>query len=137
MKLMHRRALSSAIVSAVSTLCIYLFTSSAVITMPFIFFSAVVTWIYLRNKSLKQDAALALVWPEVIDHMVSGIHSGLSLSEAMVGLSKRGPDLLRPVSLRMGNINIRHFFDSRPSNLAIKGILHFFGWGQIWILRLI
>ena len=135
MKLMHRRALSSAIVSAVSTLCIYLFTSSAVITMPFTFFSAVVTWIYLRNKSLKQDAALALVWPEVIDHMVSGIHSGLSLSEAMVGLSKRGPELLRPAFTdfhhelqRTGNFveaveRLKIRFDSHSSDQILEAIL--------------
>lgn len=37
------------------------------------------------------------VWPEVIDHLISGIQSGMSLSESFFGLQERGPVQLRPV----------------------------------------
>lgn len=106
-----------------------------IITLPFTFFSAVITWIYLKNKKRKQDAAISLVWPEVIDHMISGIHSGLSLSEAMVGLSKRGPEILRPAFeefhkelQQSGNFveaveRLKVQFDSHSSDQILEAIL--------------
>jgi len=39
---------------------------------------------------------LVAAWPEVIDHLMSGIQSGLSLSESLAGLATRGPEVLRP-----------------------------------------
>ena len=39
---------------------------------------------------------MTAAWPEVIDHLMSGIQSGLSLTESLAGLSTRGPDVLRP-----------------------------------------
>ena len=35
------------------------------------------------------------VWPEVIDHLIAGIQSGMSLSESFIGLEDRGPLALR------------------------------------------
>ncbi|HEX7404999.1 MAG TPA: hypothetical protein VF307_03645 [Candidatus Nanopelagicaceae bacterium] len=84
--------------SAVTVLVI-LWTDSLVITLPFSFFSIAISWAYVRNKATRSEASMMQVWPEVIDHLISGIHSGLSLSEAMVGLSNRGPEALRPAFL--------------------------------------
>jgi tight adherence protein B len=135
MKIAQRRALYSALASVGTTLLVFLFTNSIIITMPFTFFSAVVTWTYLRNKKVKQDAAITVVWPEVIDHMISGIHSGLSLSEAMVGLSKRGPEILRPAFeefhaelQQSGNFveaveRLKVQFDSHSSDQILEAIL--------------
>lgn len=96
----HRQEIVYASISGSAvTVLVLLWTNSLVITLPFSFFSLVITWVYLRNKSARADAAMMQVWPEVIDHLISGIHSGLSLSEAMVGLGNRGPELLRPAFL--------------------------------------
>ncbi|MEK6649024.1 MAG: type II secretion system protein F [Actinomycetota bacterium] len=96
----HRQEIVYASISGSAvTVLVLLWTNSLVITLPFSFFSLVITWVYLRNKSARVDAAMMQVWPEVIDHLISGIHSGLSLSEAMVGLGNRGPELLRPAFL--------------------------------------
>ena len=35
------------------------------------------------------------VWPEVIDHLIAGIQSGMSLTESFIGLEDRGPIALR------------------------------------------
>ena len=35
------------------------------------------------------------VWPEVIDHLIAGIQSGMSLTESFIGLEERGPIPLR------------------------------------------
>lgn len=50
---------------------------------------------YLKQKNLKKRELLGQVWPEVIDHLVSGLYSGLSISEALSDLSNRGPELTR------------------------------------------
>jgi tight adherence protein B len=39
----------------------------------------------------RERLALSILWPEIIDHIISGLHSGLSLAETLVGLSQRGP----------------------------------------------
>lgn len=81
--------------AAVSTV-VLLWTKSLVITAPFSIFAVVITWAYRRNKAKRQADAMSQVWPEVTDHLSSAIHSGLSLPEAMVGLSDRGPEIIRP-----------------------------------------
>ena len=50
----------------------------------------------MRAKNNLNEAALIAAWPEVIDHLMSGIQSGLSLTESLAGLSTRGPEVLRP-----------------------------------------
>ncbi len=131
----QRRILYSALVSVGATLAVFLFTSSLVITLPFTLFSGLIMWLYLRNTSAKLTAELNQVWPEVIDHLISGIHSGLSLTEAMVGLSLRGPEILRPAfanfhqELRAsGNFvaaveRLKVEFDSHSSDQILEAIL--------------
>jgi tight adherence protein B len=43
-----------------------------------------------RNISKKSEQILSVL-PEIIDHLISGIQSGLSLSETLSNLAKRGP----------------------------------------------
>ena len=85
--------------AAVVSIIVLTWTRSVVITTPFSFFAIVVTWVYLRNKDRREAAAILLVWPEVTDHLISAIHSGLSLTEALVRLDTRGPLLVRPFFL--------------------------------------
>lgn len=81
------------------TIVVLTWTKSMIITTPFSIFSIVITWAYLRNKGRRDSAAMLQVWPEVTDHLISAIHSGLSLSEALAGLGTRGPELVRPYFL--------------------------------------
>ncbi len=74
-------------------------TRSLVITFPFSFFAVVITWAYGRSRGRREASAMLQVWPEVTDHLISAIHSGLSLSEALVGLGNRGPEKIRPYFL--------------------------------------
>ena len=74
-------------------------TKSTVITFPFSFFAVAITWAYGRSKGRREASAMLQVWPEVTDHLISAIHSGLSLSEALVGLGSRGPEKVRPYFL--------------------------------------
>lgn len=99
-----KRELVSVSLATLTVTAIVLFwTNSLVISAPFTFFSGVITWIYLKRATAKTKRALDNVWPEVIDHLISGIHAGLSLSEAMVGLAIRGPEVTREAFLQFSN----------------------------------
>ncbi len=50
----------------------------------------------VRSRARRRRAALRAVWPEVVDHIGSGIRAGLSLAEAVGQLGERGPVELRP-----------------------------------------
>ena len=91
-----RTLINCAMSSVVVTVVVMAWTKSLIISMPFSIFSIVITWIFMRNKGRRAAAAMLQIWPEVTDHLISAIHSGLSLSEALVGLSTRGPELIRP-----------------------------------------
>lgn len=50
----------------------------------------------IRSRARRRRLALRGVWPEVVDHLASGIRAGLSLPEAVGQLGERGPEDLRP-----------------------------------------
>ena len=82
--------------ACVATAVVLLLTQSLVIASAFGFLAAGISFATVRGKNNINEAALIAAWPEVIDHLMSGIQSGLSLAEALAGLSTRGPEILRP-----------------------------------------
>ena len=40
--------------------------------------------------------AVRVMWPDVVDHLVSAVRSGLALPDALAGLATAGPESLRP-----------------------------------------
>lgn len=49
----------------------------------------------LRGRARRRQREFAMVWPEAVDHLSSGVRAGLSLPEALAGLAIRGPEPLR------------------------------------------
>ncbi len=48
--------------------------------------------ISLRKRKIERERIeLAALWPEILDHIISGLRSGLSLAETLADLSQRGP----------------------------------------------
>jgi len=82
--------------ASVSTAVVLLMTRSVVIALAFGVLAAGIAFVTVRVKNNLNEAALIAAWPEVIDHLMSGIQSGLSLTESLAGLSTRGPEVLRP-----------------------------------------
>jgi tight adherence protein B len=82
--------------ASVSTAVVLLMTRSVVIALAFGILAAGIAFVTVRAKNNLNEAALIAAWPEVIDHLMSGIQSGLSLTESLAGLSTRGPEVLRP-----------------------------------------
>ncbi|HET6153054.1 MAG TPA: type II secretion system F family protein [Marmoricola sp.] len=50
----------------------------------------------LRSRARRRQREFAEVWPEVVDHLASGVRAGLGLAEALAALAVRGPEPLRP-----------------------------------------
>lgn len=92
MKLSVRIGISA----SVATAAVLLMTRSIVIALAFGALAAGIAFVTVRAKNNLNEAALIAAWPEVIDHLMSGIQSGLSLTESLAGLSTRGPEVLRP-----------------------------------------
>jgi tight adherence protein B len=92
MKLSLRIGISA----SVSTAAVLLMTRSVVIALAFGTLAAGIAFVTVRAKNNLNEAALIAAWPEVIDHLMSGIQSGLSLTESLAALSTRGPEVLRP-----------------------------------------
>lgn len=58
--------------------------------------SMVLPVVFLRSAARRRTTAMREVWPEAVDHINSAIRAGLSLPEALVQLSRKGPEGLRP-----------------------------------------
>jgi tight adherence protein B len=54
----------------------------------------------MRARARKRRRDLRDVWPEVVDHLASGVRAGLSLPEAVGQLGQRGPAELRAPFVR-------------------------------------
>lgn len=127
----HRKNILYSGVSALAVSIVVLaWTKSVIITTPFSIFATAMTWVYLRNKERREVAAMLQVWPEVTDHLISAIHSGLSLTEALVGLGVRGPQLLRP-SFLLFHQELLESGDFVGATERLKGRLNTHGSDQI------
>jgi tight adherence protein B len=97
MKNSQRLLLTTATASTTLFSFVFLLTHSIIIGIAFAILSGAISWTLLHKESVKNESELVEAWPEVIDHLMSGISSGLSLSESLSGLAARGPEILRPI----------------------------------------
>ncbi len=70
-------------------------TRSPAIALCFAVMAAVAPEALVRGRARKRRRDLREVWPEVVDHLASGVRAGLSLPEAVAQLGERGPVELR------------------------------------------
>jgi tight adherence protein B len=83
--------------STLTFFAIYVITTSALFATAFSLLVTAFTYVIIKNRSGKLELEIASSWPEVIDHLISGIQSGMSLTEALTELSTRGPSVMRPL----------------------------------------
>ncbi len=57
-----------------------------------------------KIKGTRSKRSLYLLWPEIIEHIISGLRSGLSLAETIIALGYRGPLSARPIFLETERI---------------------------------
>ena len=89
--------LRALIIGASIALFVFAISSSLVIAITFMTLSSAISIVSLRRSSTKRFDAINSAWPDVIDHLITGIQSGLSINESIAGLANRGPEILRPV----------------------------------------
>ena len=66
-------------------------TRSIVIAIPFATVCTGIPVLALEGSKKKHLGNLQKLWPETLDHIISGLNSGLSLAETLISLSMRGP----------------------------------------------
>lgn len=70
-------------------------TRSPAIATCFGFMAATAPMGLVRSRARRRRHRLREVWPEVVDHLASGVRAGLALPEAVAQLADRGPLPLR------------------------------------------
>ncbi len=124
------------VLACVITALVLLSTRSFTIAGAFGVLTAGATFITLTSKTSHTQTELVAAWPEVIDHLMSGIQSGLSLSESLAGLASRGPEILRPAFAEFRNSLFRHG-DLEQAIREIKVLFNHHGSDQIFEALLI
>lgn len=72
-------------------------TSSLVIASSIALIFTFIITMANRKVERKRERALLAAVPEIIDHIISGTQSGLSLSESLSSLTRRGPEDTRAI----------------------------------------
>jgi len=75
--------------------------NSTRLALPFALFGATIPLIVAKRINEKRRALLATIWPELIDHMISGLRAGLSIAETICSLGHRGPEESRSIFLEV------------------------------------
>lgn len=83
-------ALGAAVLLATTTL-----TGALPLGIAFGVIAATAPTTAVRARAASRAKAMREIWPEVVDHLVSGVRAGLSLPEALAQLAQRGPVQLR------------------------------------------
>lgn len=89
--------LRSVVYGALIALLVLVLTRSLVIAATFMFLAITISILILKRTNNKRYDTMNAAWPEVIDHLITGIQSGLSINESLAGLANRGPEILRPI----------------------------------------
>lgn len=79
------------VVAAVS----FLLVPVPAVTLCFGVFAALGPWALVQARARRRLARARELWPDVVDHLASGVRAGLSLPEAVAQLGDRGPAELR------------------------------------------
>jgi len=93
---------------------------SRTLAFPFAVLGMAIPYLYTRKKIGREKGALALIWPELLDHMISGLRSGLSIAETLIGLGYRGPEISRSIFIECENF-LRNGGDVSATFEFIKG----------------
>ena len=89
------RAISTLAIVTASCFVAFLFSHSPLISISFSLFVAIFIFIAQQRGETKRHSEIQGACPELIDILISGVQSGLSLNESLAGLAQRGPDILK------------------------------------------
>jgi len=96
-----------------------LITSSPLIGIPFAAITTIIPYILFKKKLESERLLFQSLWPEILDHIISGLQSGLSLAETLVALGVRGPIKTRSI-FQIFSENLRSGMDFEKALAKIK-----------------
>ena len=91
----QKRAIPSLSIVVAAFLIGTFFSHSLLIAIAFALFSALFIFIAQQKSESKRHSAIHGACPEMIDILISGVQSGLSLNESLTGLAQRGPEIFK------------------------------------------
>ena len=74
-----------------------LVVGTKVVAIPFALIGGLSPYFVARRREERDRVLLGKLWPELLDHMISGLRSGMSIAETLSGLASRGPEISRPI----------------------------------------
>jgi tight adherence protein B len=90
-----KRTLTSLSFIAAGFIIASLFSHSLLIAIAFALFIAIFIFIAQKRGGSRRKSAIHGACPEMIDILISGVQSGLSLNESLAGLAQRGPEVFK------------------------------------------
>ena len=121
----------SAVVGALVGFAITALSSSISIAMAFAVMASVITYTFLHTSAKRRETKFELLWPDVVDHLITGIQSGMSLVEALSQLADRGPAELAPYFAEF-NRQIRNEGDFNSAISWLQGQFSHYASDQIF-----
>jgi tight adherence protein B len=85
----------SVALGVIATVFVLALTRALPVALAFASMASLGPFALVRSRARRRRASLRDVWPEVVDHLASGVRAGLSLPEAVGQLGERGPVELR------------------------------------------
>ena len=77
-------------------LVIYTIIKSIEISLAIALLFLFIPYLQEKSRASKRSKSIRSAWPEMIDQLVTGIQSGVSLTEALLTMRTRGPNPLKP-----------------------------------------
>jgi tight adherence protein B len=90
-----KRTLTSLSFIAAGFIIASLFSHSLLIAIAFALFIAIFIFTAQKRGGSRRKSAIHGACPEMIDILISGVQSGLSLNESLAGLAQRGPEVFK------------------------------------------
>ena len=116
---MSTRRITQLAIVLTSGLMAFSFSQSIYIAIAFSSFVTVFLFIAQRKSESVRTAAIQGGVPELIDILISGVQSGLSLNESLAGMADRGPEIFKDEFKRF-NQEMRMHGDFRNALIRVK-----------------
>lgn len=116
---MNTRRVTQLAMVLTSGLIAFSFSQSIYIAIAFSSFVTIFLFIAQRKSESARTAAIQGGVPELIDILISGVQSGLSLNESLAGMADRGPEVFKDEFKRF-NLEMRVHGDFRTALIHIK-----------------
>lgn len=86
---------------------------SVQVAIPVSIIAIAIPTLLLKQREVVNERKRENLWPEILDILISGIQSGLSLTQTLISLSTRGPEEVRTIFTKFKkNIEDGSNFDS-------------------------